>query len=153
MRLHRRIGLGALLVFVAAAAIALLRHPSSELASAVTTGAATHAEPARSAPTEVGMMAYIDPETGDLTTGPAPAGQLDLDPELQNALRHDDAGLQVETRADGTKVLNLQGRYQHASIIHIDENGTKTVCTDNVTSAEHNLNHAPVSTPNAPEVK
>ncbi len=148
MRLHRRIGLGALLVFVAAAAIALLRHPSSESARM-----ATDAEPAHSAPTEAGMMAYIDPETGDLTTGPAPAGQLDIDPELQNALRNDDTGLQVETRADGTKVLNLQGRYQHASIIHIDENGAKTVCTDNATSAEHSLNHAPVATQNAPEVK
>ena len=148
MRLHRRIGLGALLVFVAAAAMVLLRHPSFESARAVT----TDAEPAHSAPTDVGMMAYIDPETGDLTTGPAPAGQLDIDPELQNALRHDDAGLQVETRADGTKVLNLQGRYQHVSIIHIDEHGVKTVCTDNAASAAHNLNHTPV-TPNAPEVK
>jgi hypothetical protein len=141
MRLHRQIGMGALLVLIAAAAVLLLRNASS----GPDQGAA--------APAEAGMMAYIDPETGDLTTGPVSAGELELDTETHNALRRDDSGLDVVTRADGSKVMNLQGRYQHVSVIHIDANGVKTVCTDNEKSAEHNLNHAPAANPNAPEVK
>ena len=144
--------MGALLVLIAAAAVLLLRNPSSGpdrgAADSVAASAATVSVPA-----EAGMMAYVDPETGDLTTGPAPAGGLELDADTHNALRRDDSGLEVVTRADGSKVMNLQGRYQHVSVIHIDANGVKTVCTDNETSAEHNLNHAPAANPNAPEVK
>jgi hypothetical protein len=131
-----------LLLLIAAATTALLRNPGSE--TLVT---------APPAPAEAGMMAYIDPETGELTTGPAPANALTLDAELQNALRRDDAGLDVVTRADGTKVLNLQGRYQHASVIHIGENGATTVCTDNAAAVAHELTHPPVANANAPEVK
>lgn len=136
--------MGALLVLIAAAAMLLLRNPSSEPGAV-----AVDSSPAR----EAGMMAYIDPETGDLTTGPAPASEFELDADTQNALRHDDSGLEVKTRVDGSKVMNLQGRYQHVSVIHIDANGVKTICTDNEKSAEHNLNQAPASMSNAPEVK
>ena len=146
--------MGALLVLIAAAAV-LLRNPSSgpDRGTTDSVAASAAAVSIAPAPTEAGMMAYIDPETGDLTTGPAPAGELALDADTQNALRRDDSGLEVVTRADGSKVMNLQGRYQHVSVIHIDANGVKTVCTDNETSAEHNLNHAPPSNPNTPEVK
>jgi len=167
MRLHRPIAICALLVLIAAAAMVLPRNPSSKSKPGTDSGpasAATHvaasdaaktvtaSTPPQPAPAEAGMMAYIDPETGDLTTGPAPTSELELDLDTQNALRHDDLGLEVKTRADGSKVMNLQGRYQHVSVIHIDANGVKTVCTDNEKAAEHNLNHAP-ATPSAPEVK
>jgi hypothetical protein len=72
---------------------------------------------------------------------------------MQNALRRDDQGLEVVKHADGTWSMDLQGRYQHVSMVRIDENGALTVCTDNAKAVERNLNHQPVSTPNAPEVK
>ena len=168
MRLHRRIGMATLLLLFAAATTALLRNPASQPSShragggdtpspasvaAAARDASAPGENAPSGPAEAGMMAYIDPETGELTTGPAPASELTLDAELQNALRRDDAGLEVVTRADGTKVLNLQGRYQHASVIHIDENGATTVCTDHAAAVEGTLNHPPVVKPTVPEVK
>src|SRR4029453_18514001 len=109
MRLHRPIAICALLVLIAAAAMVLPRNPSS------TSKPGSASTPPQPAPAEAGMMAYIDPETGDLTTGPAPASELELDADTQNALRHDDLGLEVKTRADGSKVMNLQGRYQHVS--------------------------------------
>ncbi len=158
MRLLRRIGMGVFLVLAATVAVVLLRNPNSNSTPGVpkatltggTSVAAASATAPAGAPAEAGMMAYIDPETGDLTTGPAPAGESELDAETANAIRHDDAGLKVVTRADGSKVMNLQGRYQHVSILRIDDNGnTSTVCTDNETAAEHNL-HAPVATPHAP---
>jgi hypothetical protein len=122
---------------MAAAAMVLLRNATSE----------------PSAVAEAGMMAYIDPETGELTTGPAPASEVEVDADLKNALRRDDTGLEVVTHADGSKSMDLQGRYQHVSVIRIDENGLMTVCTDNMASVAHNLSNQPVSHPNTLEVK
>ena len=125
--------------------MALSHHPSTESNAAITSD---------NAPAEAGMMAYIDPETGELTTGPRPAGvSVELDPDLENALRRDDQGLEVVKHADGTWSMDLQGRYQHVSMVRIDENGKMTVCTDNAQAVEHNLSNQPVSAPNALEVK
>lgn len=142
----QRVGVTAVLVLSAAAAmVALSSNPSTESNAAIT---------ADNASGQAGMMAYIDPETGELTTGPRPAGvAIELDPDMQNALRRDDQGLEVVKHADGTWSMDLQGRYQHVSMVRIDENGALTVCTDNAKTVEHNLNHQPVSAPNAPEVK
>jgi hypothetical protein len=125
--------------------VALSHNSSTESNAAITSD---------NAPAEAGMMAYIDPETGELTTGPRPAGvSVELDPDLQNALRRDDQGLEVVKHADGTWSMDLQGRYQHVSMVRIDENGNMTVCTDNAPAVEHNLSNKPVSAPNTLEVK
>src|SRR5262245_29315071 len=112
MSMLRRIGLGVLLLLVAWALVPL-RHPSSLKDNATAKSPATVPAPGvatapgatatvEPAPAEAGMMAYLDPETGELTTGPAPSSELELDPDLKNALRRDDAGLEVVTRADGS---------------------------------------------------
>ena len=143
MSLHRRVGVSALLVLLAAGLVALSPIPSSQSNIAVTTD---------NAPAEAGMMAYIDPETGTLTMGHTPAGEIELDEDTQNALRRDDEGLEVVQHADGSVSVDLQGRFQHVSIVRIDENGKMTVCADNTTSAEHSLTK-PVTHPSTPEVK
>jgi hypothetical protein len=99
-----------------------------------------------------GMMAYVDPETGELTTGIAPASAVQLDPDTQNALRRDTEGLEVVRHADGSESIDLQGRFQSVSVVRIDENGKAIVCTDNAASVERVLTEK-TSTPATPEVK
>lgn len=98
------------------------------------------------------MRAYLDPETGKLTVGAMPSGEIELDAELQNALRYDDEGLQSVKHADGSVSINLQGRYQSVSVVKLDENGKFTFCTDNSGEVESAVNNE-VSNPATPEVK
>lgn len=104
------------------------------------------------APGSAGMKAYLDPETGELTVGVAPAGDIDLDADTQNALRRDDEGLSVVRSADGTLSMDLQGRFQNVSVARIDENGKVTICTENVSTVENVITDTKVN-PNVPEVK
>ena len=77
---------------------------------------------------------------------------VELDAETQNALRRDEEGLEFVQHADGSVSVDLQGRYQSASVARIDENGKVVVCTDNVAGVERSLNDK-TSHPAAPEVK
>ena len=99
-----------------------------------------------------GMMAYVDPETGELTTGIAPAGAFELDADTQNALRRDTEGLEVVKHPDGSESIDLQGRFQSVSVVRIDENGKAIVCTDNANGVERVMT-AKTATPTTPEVK
>jgi hypothetical protein len=94
------------------------------------------------------MRAYIDPETGELSVGgPVPAGEVELDADTQNALRHDHEGLEVVRHADGSESMDLQGRYQSVSIIRIDENGKKTICAGDAHQAHRALDTStPIAT-------
>lgn len=85
-----------------------------------------------------GMWVHIDNETGDLQGGPdaSVSAQLELDADLQNALRRDTEGLKLIRHANGATSMDLQGRYQSVSVLHIDENGVSTICTDNETGVE-----------------
>lgn len=72
------------------------------------------APPAASA----GFVAYLDPKTGKLTSGP-PAGGIPLTPALREALRTSSAGL-VEVRSTvpgGGYMVDLKGRFQSMSIV------------------------------------
>lgn len=97
------------------------------------------------------MMAYLDPETGELAVGVMPTSGIELDADTQNGLRRDTEGLEVVRHADGSESIDLQGRFQNVSVIHIDEDGTATICTDNPVSASKGLAEKPAST--TPEVK
>lgn len=95
-----------------------------------------------------GLRVYLDPETGDLQTGPAAAAEIELDAETQNAVRRDTEGLRMVRHANGAVSMDLQGRYQSVSVIRIDENGVASICADNETSVEHALkDHAKAATP------
>jgi hypothetical protein len=106
-----------------------------------------------SAPGGDALRVYLDPETGELTSGTTdPNAVIELEPELQNALRYDDEGLQYKSHANGSVSVDLEGRYQSASVVHKDENGQFTFCTDNPADVERAMN-TPVSNPAVPEVK
>jgi hypothetical protein len=98
------------------------------------------------------MRAYLDPETGELVVGALPAGEVELDAAMQNALSKETEGLEMKHHADGSVSMDLQGRFQSATVVHIDENGAVTVCSDNVENVERNLEEKVVH-PATPEVK
>ena len=83
-----------------------------------------------------GMWIHIDDETGELQAGPGAAAGIDIDADTQNALRRDTEGLKLIRHANGATSMDLQGRYQSVSVLHIDENGVSTICTDNETGVE-----------------
>jgi hypothetical protein len=98
------------------------------------------------------MRVFIEPETGQITGNVDPNAVITLDAETQNALRYDDTGLTVEKHANGTLSVNLQERYQNASVAHIGANGRVIICTDNIADVERSLN-GQTSTPAPLEVK
>ena len=142
----RRVGVSILIVLSSVAGILLLPHHHAD-----STAIAVQSNDV-SAPGTAGLKAYLDPETGELTTGPAPASELELDAELQNALRRDDEGLEVVRHPDGSYSMDLQGRFQSVSVVTIDANGKRTICTDNVGAVE-NVLEGNVPAPNTAEVK
>ena len=113
----------------------------------------TPATPALSGQDSVGMSsmrAFIDPETGAISSLPAPAlsGKA-LMPQLSRSSE----GLTPVTLPDGTVMVNLQGRFQNASIARIDVKGVlHTICTEDFSDAQRFLSGAAaaVDSPAAP---
>ena len=134
------------MLVLSAATLVFLSPSSSTDTQGVAVGSGTES------PGTAGMRAYLDPETGELTTGPLPAGVVEIDAETENALRHDNEGLELKRHPDGSVSMDLQGRFQSASVARIDENGVVTICSDNVENVERSLNEN-VSHPATPEVK
>lgn len=145
MRTSKRVGVTISFLVLAAAAIAVLAPGgSSESKSVAAAGSGI------SSPGTAGMRVYLDPETGDVSSEVDPNAVIELDAELENALRHDSEGLETVRHADGAESLNLEGRYQEASVVRIDANGKAVICTDNVANLEKTLTD---TTPVSPEVK
>lgn len=134
------------MLVLSAATLVILSPSSSTDSNAVVVGSSAES------PGTAGMRAYLDPETGELTTGPMPAGEMALDADTQNALRRDTEGLEIKQHADGSVSMDLQGRYQSVSVARIDENGAITVCSDDAANVERSLTESTVH-PATPEVK
>jgi hypothetical protein len=79
-------------------------------------------------PGQSAMRATIDPETGVL--GVATGAGLVLDGEIQESLRRDTDGLDRVVHPDGSVSVNLQGRFQSASVARIGEDGTVVICAE-----------------------
>ena len=72
-----------------------------------------------------GLRVVVDPVTGRIVGEPR-AGvsrSFQVDRELLLALSRSHEGLIAEQRPDGTMSIDLQGRFQSASVVTIDENG------------------------------
>jgi hypothetical protein len=71
------------------------------------------------------MQVVIDPMTGRITPAPAQApGAISVE-HLRQLLQNSTAeGLAIERRPDGTEVMDLQGRFQHAMQIQFGADGT-----------------------------
>jgi hypothetical protein len=98
------------------------------------------------------MRAYLNPETGQLEVRGALVSEFELDAETREALRRDTEGLVMQHHADGSVSVNLKGRFQNATLAHIDENGVMTICTDHAHEAQRALDEE-ISTNKTPEVE
>lgn len=96
-----------------------------------TESTATNFSDAALAPGEAALRATISPETGRLEMGVVRAG-IALDAATRESLRRDTEGLKRIVLPDGTVFVHLQGRYQSVSVVSIDENGKRSICSENV---------------------
>lgn len=144
MRMNRRVGVTVLLLIVGVATAIVLAPGDSTESSAMAVSS--------NAVTAPGMRVYLDPETGEVASQIDPNAAIELDEGTQNALRYDDEGLETVHHANGAVSMNLDGRYQSASVVHMDENGKFTFCTDKLADVQSAVNNE-VSTPAMPEVK
>ena len=145
MRQRKRVGVIILFLIVSAATVVALSPGDSTETSAI----AVESNGA-SAPGTAGMRVYLDPETGEIAGHIDAQAAIELDAELQEALRHDDEGLTTVRHEDGAESLDLNGRYQEASVVRLDASGKFVVCTDNIANLKRALKD---TTPAAPEVK
>lgn len=118
----------------------------------------TPSEPAVSAPVpgEASLRATINPETGKVDVSTIPSGVQStqtLDPETAEALRRDTDGLKQVHHPNGAVSVDLQGRFQNATVARIDKNGKVLICTENGEDIDAVLEGHPVAAPTTPEVQ
>ncbi len=102
----------------------------------------TPAVPAPGAPGRAGMHVAIEPESGELTVA-SPEQRKSTDHELEESLSRSADGLYEEFLPDGTVKVNLQGRFQSASVAVIGADGTlHTTCVENHDGAQNVLHGA-----------
>lgn len=148
--MNRRILPGAALaIALALAGWAALSHTTNPES---TPTAATEIAPATTPPGEAALRAYIDPETGEMTIGVASDATVALDPATQNALRRDSEGLVPVHHADGSVSVNLQGRFQSVSVVHITDDGSRIICNENA-EAVHGALDGRTDAQQTPEVE
>jgi len=148
MRIRKRVGITVFFLAVTAATVVVLSSSDSTDSNALAVGSTGVSSSSTAA-----MRAYLDPETGQLTTGLDPSdAAIELNPDLQNALSQESEGLVAQKHADGSVSIDLQGRFQSASATRIGKDGKVVICTDNVADAQKVLGEQ-TSNPGTPEVK
>lgn len=83
--------------------------------------AAAPAAPAEFAPGEAGMRVYLDPEGGMMHVAP----ETEVLPMAVSPVRPE--RLPEVTLADGSVMVDLQGRFEEFTVMSIDANGQKVV--------------------------
>lgn len=144
--MRMRVGVAILLLAVCAATVFVLS-PSGSADS----GAVAIESGSTVAPGTAGLRVYLDPETGAVGAPPENSAVVQLNDELQNALRHDEEGLVFVKHPNGATSVDLQGRYESASYVRIDENGKRVYCNDDADAVARGLGDT--TTPTGPEVK
>jgi hypothetical protein len=104
------------------------------LGASMITNAATEQEAssAQASPAQAsGLRAFIDPETGQLVSQPVTQAQKNAVEAVDPAFRQDDEGLQIVYFADGSSMMDLQGRFQLATVVETKPDGSlRTYCSD-----------------------
>lgn len=80
-------------------------------------------------PVGAGLRAFIDPSTGRLRE-PTDEEMAAIAASSRFAQNDSSEGLVVERRKDGTKIVNLQGRFMHAVQVSRAPDGTLTTACD-----------------------
>ena len=95
-----------------------------------------------------GMVAYIDPETGRLTSSPTEAQRAEMQAALAAVLDRSQDGLYDLILPDGSVMRDLQGRFQNAVVVRLAADGTQSAGC--VTDAEAALVPPPHATDRRP---
>lgn len=86
-----------------------------------------HTAPGAALPVQSGMMGYIDPETGQITSTPRTPKQapIELSPEMENAISTSSEGLEEKKSPlpSGGYYIDLEGRFQSPLIGTHDKDG------------------------------
>lgn len=115
---------------------------------AAPTAAVSPTAAAGAPPQGAGMVAYIDPETGRLTSSPSEAQRAEMRAALAAVLDRSQDGLYDVMLPDGSVMRDLQGRFQNAVVVRFADDGTQT--NGCVTDAESALAPAPNATDRQP---
>lgn len=99
--------------------------------SLVSVNAASSAEDTKPAQGQSGMRAFVDPSTGQLVSQPVTPEQQRAVEAVDPAFRQDDEGLQIVYFADGSSMMDLQGRFQQATVVEVQaDKSLRTYCND-----------------------
>jgi len=134
---------------LAALSLALPALAGDDPAAAAPPEQATAQAPAEAAPpvAAAGLVAYIDPATGGLTSTPTEEQRAALRAALAALVNESDAGLYEVVLPDGTVVMDLQGRFQEAVVVQVAPDGTRNLaCVGSVATAAQ----SPAAVPQAP---
>lgn len=120
------------------------RQPRSEAGSSHVAARPPEGAPApphpESSVSASGMRAYRDPQTGRLTPSPTDAQVRELDRLIGEALDDSSEGLEVQTAPDGSKYVDLRGRFQSVSLATVQpDGGIRLHCTDRQQDAKRLL--------------
>ncbi len=86
-------------------------------------------------PGTAALRATINPETGEIEiSSKAPKTTLDI--QTVESLRRDTEGLKPVVHPNGAVSVNLEGRFQSVSVVRIDKNGKRIVCTEDAGEIE-----------------
>ncbi len=139
------------LLAVAAVSLALPALAGDDPAAAAPPEQAAAQTPAEAAPVAAaGLVAFIDPATGGLTTNPTEEQRAAMRTALAALVNDSGEGL-VEVRLpDGSVVMDLQGRFQEAVVLQVAPDGTRHMqCIGSLPDAAATPSSAPAPAPPA----
>jgi len=135
------------LLALAAVSLALPAVAGDDPAAAAPPEQATAQAPAQAPVAAAGLVAFIDPATGGLTSTPTEEQRAALRAALAALVNESDAGLYEVVLPDGTVVMDLQGRFQEAVVVQVAPDGTRNLaCVGSVATAAQ----SPAAVPQAP---
>lgn len=118
----------ALLLFTAAASA----YAADEKASQPTATGST---------AEAGLRVYVDPQSGELVSQPVTPEQRRQSANTDAAFNQDASDLVPVKMPDGSTMVDLQGRFQQATVATVQPDGSiRTYCNDadHVAQGQHN---------------
>ena len=132
---------------LAALSLALPALAGDDPAAAAPPEQAAAQAPAQAPVAAAGLVAFIDPATGGLTSTPTEEQRAALRAALAALVNESDAGLYEVVLPDGTVVMDLQGRFQEAVVVQVAPDGTRNLaCVGSVATAAQ----SPAAVPQAP---
>lgn len=111
--------------------------PPATQAEATTGGAPASTEIVMADPVHASASrVFVDPETGAFG-GPTAAQLVTLREATAKATSRSDEGLEIVRHKDGAESVNLMGRFQHASIVTMTDDGIHHDCVTGTTACDH----------------